>query len=829
MRMAAAAGLVCIVLFPAVASADGRTASAAACESLARTLALPNTTVTLSQAVAAGKFVPPGGGAAIVRAAAALPAFCRVTLKIAPSPDSDIRSEVWLPMSGWNGKFLQVGNGAWGGSIQYGPLGDALRRGYAAASTDTGHTGTDASFAMGPPEKLVDFGYRSVHETAVQGKATVTTLYGERPRVSYFNGCSGGGRMSFMEAQRFPEDFDGIIAGAPGYNRTDVAFQTLGMAQATHVSAESFIPASKYEALHQAALDACDALDGLKDGLIADPTACRFDPAAIACKSGDGPGCLTSAQVVAARRIYAPVIDPKNGAQISSGLEPGSERQWASVTGSQPHSMYNDLLRFVVMKDPNWDYRTLDVGRQLEAARRADRGILAATSTDLSPFVSRGGKLLMYHGWADQNIPPRESIAYYNGVVKTMGEAKVAGAVRLFMVPGMGHCGGGDGPNEFDMLAALEQWREQGKAPSEILASQVSEGRVTRTRPLCPYPQIARYKGTGSVDRAENFACAQRTGQVVGSRSFSPIVADVDAAMKVYTAVGLTVPPPANGTSYPWDDEAWHYDLHGGQAPGSQMRFAYATVPGAVSPATPLLVEPVEHRGTDRTPRTPRAQNPGSTTLVLVVRDLDRAVRQLPEQLRQPIRKVAYYGKAARAMTVAKPGMHLIELLQPDPVPASTAPMDANTIGGWVRVSVADLDRTLALYRDQFGLAFRISAPSDAEFGGVVGASGASGASQARLRLGTATLPGTNMTLEFLEVTGVDRSALDARIQDPGAARIQLTVANLDTTLQTLSAAGPSTVVSTGGRIITQPRYRVAVVSDLNGLYLVLTDQRKAP
>jgi len=318
---------------------------------------------------------------------------------------------------------------------------------------------------------------------------------------------------------------------------------------------------------------------------------------------------------------------------------------------------------------------------------------------------------------------------------------------------------------------------------------------------------------------------APPTGQVVGSRSFSPIVGDVDAAMKIYAALGLTVPPPATGTSYPWDDEAWHYDLHGGEAPGSQMRFAYATVPGAVPPATPLLVEPVEHRG-DRNPRAPRAQDPGSTTLVLVVRDLDRAAHQLPEGLRQTVRSIAYYGKAARAMTIASPGMHLVELLQPDPVPPSTAPAGVNTIGGWVRVSVADLDKTLALYRDEFGLAFRISAPSDAEFGGVF-ASGGSG--RPRLRLGSTTLPGTNVTLEFLEVTGVDRSPLNARIQDPGAARIQLTVSNLETTLQTLRAAGPSTVASAGGRIITHPRYRVVVASDLNGLYLVLTDQRKTP
>jgi feruloyl esterase len=511
--MAAVTGLVCALLFRAAGYAEGPTllpGSAAACERLASSISLASTTVELAQVSPAGTFIPPRGRSESRPAATSLPAFCRVALKIAPTSDSDIRSEIWLPVSGWNGKFLQVGNGAWGGSIQYGALGDALRRGYAAASTDTGHTGTDASFAMGHPEKLIDFGYRSVHETAAQGKATVAALYGIRPRLSYFNGCSGGGRMSFMEAQRFPDDFDGIIAGAPGYNRTDVAFQTLGMAQATHVSPESFIPASKYPALHRAALDKCDALDGLKDDLISDPTKCQFDPAVLECKAGDGPGCLTRAQVVAARRIYAPVIDPRTGGQISSGLEPGSEQQWGSVAGNEPHSMYNDLLRFVVMKDRNWDFRTLDVTRQLEVARKADNGVLSATSTELTPFVSRGGKLLIYHGWADQNIPPRESVNYYNGVVKTMGREKVGGAVRLFMVPGMGHCGGGDGPNEFDMLAALERWREHGKAPSEIVASQMNGGRVSRTRPLCPYPQIATYKGAGSIDRAENFMCATK-------------------------------------------------------------------------------------------------------------------------------------------------------------------------------------------------------------------------------------------------------------------------------------------------------------------------------
>ena len=499
--------VLCAVLSAAAVYAQEAAVSAAACERLAASLKLPHAAVTSVQPVAAGTFTVPGGGAAAARAAAGLPAFCRVALTITPSHDSDIRSEVWLPMSGWNGKFLEVGNGAWGGSIQYGALADSLRRGYAAASTDTGHTGTDASFAVGHPEKLIDFGYRSVHETAVQGKAVVKALYGAAPRFSYFNGCSAGGRQSFMEAQRFPEDFDGIIAGAPGFNRTDVGFQTIGMMQATHKDAASFIPSAKHAFVHQAALNACDGLDGLKDGLIDDPTKCLFDPGALACTGVDGPNCLTASQVAAARKIYAPVVDPRTGRQIVTGLEPGSELHWDTVAGERPHAMYHDLFRFIVFKDPTWDFRTLDVGTHLDVARKADGGILAATSTDLRPLVGRGGKLLMYHGWEDQNIPPRGSIDYYTALLGAMGKDQVDAGVRLYMVPGMGHCGGGDGPNEFDMLGALEAWREHGRAPSDILASKVEDGRVSRTRPLCPYPQVARHTGAGSIDRAENFAC----------------------------------------------------------------------------------------------------------------------------------------------------------------------------------------------------------------------------------------------------------------------------------------------------------------------------------
>jgi feruloyl esterase len=314
--------------------------------------------------------------------------------------------------------------------------------------------------------------------------------------------------MSFMEAQRFPEDFDAIIAGAPGYNRTDGAFQSLRAMQATHRDPASFIPASKYPAIHRAAVNACDANDGLKDGLITDPRTCQFDPQVLACSGADNANCLTAPQIAAAKTIYEEVTDPKTGELVFAGLEPGSEMHWGAIAGERPHPMYYDLARYIFFQDAKWDYRNLDVEKHLDMARKIDGGILTAASPDLKPFVARGGKLLIYHGWEDQNISPRMSVDYYEKVLATMGAAAVDDAVKLFMVPGMGHCGGGDGPNQFDMLAVLERWREKGETPTEILASKVVSGQVVRTRPLCPYPQVAKYKGTGSIDRAENFACS---------------------------------------------------------------------------------------------------------------------------------------------------------------------------------------------------------------------------------------------------------------------------------------------------------------------------------
>ena len=476
---------------------------APACAGLT-SLSLSHTTVT-SAVITTGKFTPPAGQG---REISGLPGFCRVSMTIKPSADSDIKTEAWLPLSGWNGKFQEVGNGAWGGSVQYAALAEGLRRGYAMASTDTGHTGTDASFAMGHPEKLIDFGYRAIHETAVQSKAVIAALYGSAQRLSYFTGCSGGGRQGFMEVQRFPEDFDGVIAGASGYDRTNQSIQLVSIAQATHVTKASFIPREKYPAIHQAALKACDALDGVSDGLISEPRRCHFDPVVIQCKGKDTPTCLTRPQVQAARKMYSDVKDPKTGQLIFPGQELGSELLWGGTSGSpRPLGMSDDLFKYVVFRDPNWDFQTLSISKDLELAHKADNGVLTASSTDIKSFVGRGGKLVMYHGWADQNISPRSSVNYYQRLVTALGQQQVDDSVRLYMVPGMGHCGGGDGPNQFDMLTGLEQWREQGTAPKEVIASKLTNGKVVRTRPLCPYPQVARYRGTGGIDDAQNFAC----------------------------------------------------------------------------------------------------------------------------------------------------------------------------------------------------------------------------------------------------------------------------------------------------------------------------------
>ena len=495
-----------LLLFAAVALVAAP-AGGTSCESLAK-LALQNTAVT-AQVVPAGEFTAPAGRGP-APSFKDLPAFCRVQATLTPTSDSDIKIEVWLPVSGWNGKFQAVGNGGWAGTISYGPLGAAVRRGYAAASTNTGHVGGSASFALGHPEKLTDFAYRAVHETTVAAKAIIASFYGNNPRYSYWNGCSTGGRQGLKEAQRFPADFDGIIAGAPANYQTHLHVWSIAVAQAVHKEPGSYIPSEKYPAIHKAALEACDALDGLKDGLIQDPTRCHFDPKVLQCEGDDSSSCLTTPQVEAARKIYAPVNNSRTGAEIFPGMEPGSELGWGPLAGPNAAAVATDTFTYVVYKDPNWDWHTMNPDTDTALADKIDNGLINATDPNLKPFFSHKGKLIMYHGWSDQLIAPGNSVNYYKAAVEASPGAgpRPADSIRLFMVPGMAHCAGGEGPNTFDMVSAMEQWVEQDKAPEEIIASHSQNGAVDRTRPLCPYPQVAHYKGTGSLDDASNFTCA---------------------------------------------------------------------------------------------------------------------------------------------------------------------------------------------------------------------------------------------------------------------------------------------------------------------------------
>jgi feruloyl esterase len=480
-------------------------AQAATCESLA-SLALPQATITAAEAVAAGAFSQPGGRGGT--SFANLPAFCRVAATLTPTTDSDIKMEVWMPAASWNGKFLMVGNGGWNGNIDRNAIAAAMRRGYAAASTDTGHEGGGGPW-MASQEKLIDFGYRAVHETTAKAKALVNAFYGNAPRFSYFQGCSAGGRQGLKAAQKFPDDFDGIVAGAPALNTTGRAIFAVYAAQALRKEEGSYIPSSKYAAIHRAVLDACDAKDGVKDDVLENPRACTWDPKTIECKAGtDDASCLTPAQVVAARALYQPVKNARTGQLIFSGLELGSEMGWSTFGGQQPFGVATQMFQQMVFKNPAWDYKTLNYDSDIAAVDAVEKGNINAMDPNLEPFIARGGKLIQYHGWADQQIPPGTSPEYYTAVTQALGGAdKVNNNYRLFMVPGMGHCGGGDGTSTFDMLAALEQWVEKGTAPDQILASRTVEGRVDRTRPLCSYPKVATYKGSGDTAQASNFVC----------------------------------------------------------------------------------------------------------------------------------------------------------------------------------------------------------------------------------------------------------------------------------------------------------------------------------
>ena len=521
---------IAVLAWLALVASPAAVAATTRCEDLAR-LALSDTTITAAGLTAAGTFTPPEG-----KPIPNVPAFCRVAGVIKPSSDSNIQFEVWMPGSGWNGKFQGMGNGGFAGSISFGGMAGAVSHGYATASTDTGHHGggADAGWALGHPEKITDFGYRAIHETAANAKAIIHAFYGEGPRRSYFSSCSNGGRQALMEAQRFPEDYDGIIAGAPANFWTHLLTQAGWDIQATMLDPASYIATSKLAALESATLAACDARDGVKDGVIDDPTKCHFDPDVLLCKGPETDSCLTAPQVAALKKIYVGPRDSQ-GRQIMPGFSPGSETGsggWGLwITGPAPgkslqFAFGTQFFSNMVYNNAAWDYRTFNVDRDLKVADDKFASVLNATNPDLQRFKQRGGKLILYHGWSDAAIPPVNAINYYQSVVAKMGAENAEPFLRLYMVPGMQHCGGGAGPSSFgqfsvaqgdamhDVDAALERWVEEGVAPDQIIAAKYKTGSdpasgVVRTRPLCPFPKVARWKGSGSTDDAANFVCVQ--------------------------------------------------------------------------------------------------------------------------------------------------------------------------------------------------------------------------------------------------------------------------------------------------------------------------------
>ncbi|HVT35192.1 MAG TPA: tannase/feruloyl esterase family alpha/beta hydrolase [Nevskiaceae bacterium] len=462
------------------------------------------------------------------------PASCRVAIEMTPVDDSLIKAQLWLPEN-WNGRFQGIGNGGFAGSIDTLSLNFALQRGYAAASTDTGHEASDrdGSWALHHPEKIIDYGYRAIHLTAVNAKKIISAYYGRAPAHAYFGSASNGGREALVEAQRYPEDYDGILAGAPALLPSST-LPTWGWIQQQLHAPGAYISKDKLRAIAAATVRACDAQDGVEDGVIDDPRQCRFDPAVLTCAGEENDQCLTPPQVQALRAIYAGPGAPYHGFEPGGELgDKGGWRDW--FTGDKPRAAIEyvyvqEFMRYLVYSDAQWSADQFDLKRDGDAFYRQLHDILDAGDPDLSKFAARGGKLILYHGWNDGALSPRTTIDYYESVRARMGAKKAQQFITLYMVPGLQHCIGGPGPNAFGQLApgpvadprrnisaALEAWVEQGAAPGPIIAGKYDrditpllapeKASLQRTRPLCPYPQVARWSGHGSSDDAANFSC----------------------------------------------------------------------------------------------------------------------------------------------------------------------------------------------------------------------------------------------------------------------------------------------------------------------------------
>jgi feruloyl esterase len=537
--------ILAVVLVPGAATAQSVPQTPAACERLA-SLSLPNTAITLAQVVNAGGFAVPvnpaaqgGGGSSALAGTlgpvpdvpgrvtantaglglgynggrgippfSALPAFCRVAATVKPSPSSDIRMEMWMPISGWNGDFRGTSPNGLGGVINYNAMGVGVSDGFAIASTDTGHQGGDTGW-MQVPDKVTDFAGRAMHETTIVGKALAAAYYGTAPRYSYMIECGGGSAAALHEVQKYPADYNGIVVGGHAAHLTRQIFGQFWLWQATHPDGVAVLPAAKLPVIHEAVLAKCDMLDGVRDGLLENPTRCTFDPKEIACRSGDGPSCLTTPQVEAVQKIYAGPTNPRTKEKIWSPLYRGSELDWSFFSDApSPIGIATSALR-VILGDPAWDSRTtpVDFDRHVALADGSDIARVNASNSDIAAYVRRGGKLILSGGWNNALVPAGAVLDYYAGVEARIGIENTRGAVRLYMVPGMIECNGGPGTDTFDLLGVMRRWVERGQAPNEVIASRVEHGKVVRTRPLCPYPQAATYRGTGSTDEARSFVC----------------------------------------------------------------------------------------------------------------------------------------------------------------------------------------------------------------------------------------------------------------------------------------------------------------------------------
>jgi Tannase and feruloyl esterase len=531
-------------------AADGAAAATpTSCASLTA-FAFPNTTINSATEMPGGAYVAPD---AWHLAFTNLPPYCMVSATISPTSDSSIGVQVWMPMQRYNGRYLGTGNGGYAGGFFQSELADGINRGFATANTDmgaTGAAGVNGDALVGHPEKWKDFGWRATHLMTEFSKALIGTFYGTSPAKSYFAGCSTGGQQALMEIQRFPADYDGVLAGAPAFNRTHLHTVLVADYRATHRTPASYIPPAKLDLVNRAVLAQCHGEDGgaASDPFLTDPRDCKFDPATLQCPLGaDGPTCLNPDQVAAMNVYYHGSVNLANGALINPGNARGSETSNLAALGfalneSAAEPTFDSLFKWVF--GLTWQWQTFDFNNDMATVDRVLAADLNADVTDLRPFANQGGKLIMYHGFADPLIPSQSSINYYNAVVENsvggrsrQSLARTQAFARLFMAPGMWHCKDGPGPNAFggpiqqqapsydaqyDLLTALTLWVEKSVAPTSVIATKytgdAAQAPIAMQRPLCAYPQFAAYRGSGDANLATSFRCVGDEGNDVNPK-----------------------------------------------------------------------------------------------------------------------------------------------------------------------------------------------------------------------------------------------------------------------------------------------------------------------